>query len=398
MSMAAAWHLLMVEDDRSYVLLLRAYLDAWAGEPIELDHVSRLSDALERLAVRDYDAVLLDLGLPDGVGSGLVERLCQAFPTVPVIVLTGLDDDRQGAQAIEAGAREYHNKTRTDGRTLWSAIQNAVVRQRLEMRVRESETEHRALFYENPFPVFVYDSETWRFLAVNDAAAALYGHTRDLMLAMTVLELHPDEDVERVRERISGVLPDVARSEWKQLRRDGSLIEVELTSHPVSFRRRPARLVIVNDVTEQRRAEAALRASEQRLREMFQQSLGFMCMHGLDGRIQAINPAGAAFLGAPAEALVGSELGEHLPAAARDAYVQYLAELRRSGTSAGRLAALDRQGGLRVLEYSARVYEHPPDEPVVMTSALDVTRQLPDDAGIRAGGWSDRPPSHRGQG
>lgn len=371
--MANAWRLLVIEDDRSYVLLLRAYLDAWAGEAIELDHVSRLGEALDRLAEgREYDAALLDLGLPDGVGLGLVERLCHAHPGLPVIVLTGLDDDSLGAQAIEAGAREYATKTRTDGRTLWSAIQNAVVRHRLELRVRESESEHRALFYENPFPVFVYDSETLRFLAVNDAAAALYGYTREQLLRMSLPDIHPAGDLERVRAGASAVLPAVARGEWRQVRADSSVIDVELVSNPIQFQHRPARLVIVSDVTEQRRAEALISGGDQRLRQLFDLSLGLMCMHGLDGRILAINPAGAAMLGATPVELLGVEIGAFFAPDSTLRDVDYLAALRRAGGHSGRLRLVGRGGVPHLLDYVARVHEQSGEPPVVMGHGIEV--------------------------
>ncbi len=128
-------------------------------------------------------------------------------------------------------------------------------RQRAEHALRESETRYRVLFESNPQPMWVYDLETLSFLAVNEAAITHYGYTRAEFLAMTIVDIRPPEE-----EPAAGV--------WRHRHKDGTLIEVEIATHALTFAGRPAKLVLANNVTERRRAESALRDSEARYRAL----------------------------------------------------------------------------------------------------------------------------------
>jgi two-component system, cell cycle sensor histidine kinase and response regulator CckA len=130
--------------------------------------------------------------------------------------------------------------------------------------LRESEERYRALFQDNPQPMWVYAEDTLRFLAVNDAAIAHYGFTREEFLAMTVIGLHPPEGRALLEERDS---PARARlqaphGEWRHQARNGTPLEVEVVSYPVPFGDVRARLAISNDLTEKRLLESQLRQSQ----------------------------------------------------------------------------------------------------------------------------------------
>ena len=117
-------------------------------------------------------------------------------------------------------------------------------------------------FAANPLPMWVYDAESLRFLAVNDAAVRHYGWSRDEFLAMTILEIRPREDVERllahVRRETGSTVPGV----WRHQRKDGSIIDVEITAGRMDFDGREAALVLAHDVTERLRLEQRLAQAE----------------------------------------------------------------------------------------------------------------------------------------
>ena len=133
--------------------------------------------------------------------------------------------------------------------------------------LRESEVHHRRLFESNPHPMWVYDLQTLQFLDVNDAAVAQYGYSRDQFLAMKIMDIRPAEDMPRVlasvAQRVQGI---ETGGVWRHHRRDGSELEVEINSHVLEYRGRPAKLVSAHDVTRRNEAERALRESEERLR------------------------------------------------------------------------------------------------------------------------------------
>ena len=127
----------------------------------------------------------------------------------------------------------------------------------------ESEARHRLLFESNPLPLWVYDLETLRFLAVNDAAVVRYGFSRDEFLGMTLKDIRPPDDVPALLESVRQVTSGFSQSGvWRHRLKDGQIIRVEIVSHTVDFGGRRAELVLAHDVTERLRAEADLRESE----------------------------------------------------------------------------------------------------------------------------------------
>jgi PAS domain S-box-containing protein len=145
-------------------------------------------------------------------------------------------------------------------------------RKRAEEALRESETRYRSLFENNSLPMWVYDYESLVFLDVNDAAVERYGYSREEFLAMTIKDIRPAEDIPSLLANVRTLTsefdpPDV----WRHRKKDGTVIDVEITSHALDYAGRPARLVLANDVTERLRAEAEIRrlneALEQRVVE-----------------------------------------------------------------------------------------------------------------------------------
>ncbi|HWP03352.1 MAG TPA: ATP-binding protein [Gemmatimonadaceae bacterium] len=137
---------------------------------------------------------------------------------------------------------------------------------RLEANVQQlsqSEARYRLLFEATPQPMWVYDLETLRFMAVNEAAVAHYGYSREEFLAMTIKDIRPEEEVPRLLEFLEDGLGDASRSgPWRHRKKDGTPIQVEISSHDVVFEGRPARLVVVQDVTERLALEERLRQSQ----------------------------------------------------------------------------------------------------------------------------------------
>src|SRR6185436_5995282 len=107
MSTKSLKKVLLVEDNRGDARLLREMFSE-QGPPhnVELTHVGCMGDAEKHLAERGFDVILLDLGLPDAQGLGAVRRAHAAAPRVPLVVLTGLDDDLVALQALQEGAQD----------------------------------------------------------------------------------------------------------------------------------------------------------------------------------------------------------------------------------------------------------------------------------------------------
>ena len=142
-------------------------------------------------------------------------------------------------------------------------------------RLRDPAMPYRFLFENNPLPLMIYDLETLRFLAVNKAMVQAYGYSREEILGMTLKDIHPDDDVRALVENVGEVRNRPAdeidnAGVWKHRLKDGSLIFVEITSHPLVFNHRKAELVVAYNVTEHQRIESELRTSEGRFASFMQ--------------------------------------------------------------------------------------------------------------------------------
>jgi two-component system cell cycle sensor histidine kinase/response regulator CckA len=150
-----------------------------------------------------------------------------------------------------------------------SELEREVVERKLaEEASRDSEARYRLLFESNPFPMWVYDLETLSFLAINDAAVHSYGYSREEFLNMTIKDIRPAEDVPILLDNLTKVFSGLDEAGvWQHRKKDGTIIDAEITSYPLHFAERRAELVLSNDITKRKQTEEALRRSEEQLRQ-----------------------------------------------------------------------------------------------------------------------------------
>ena len=127
-----ALQVLLVEDNAGDVRLLREMFSGERPDSFELTHLLRMSEAEAHLAKGGVDIVLLDMGLPDGHGLDTVRRAHAAAPGVPLIILTGLDDEALAAEAMTQGAQDYMIKGQIESRALPRALRHAIERHRMQ--------------------------------------------------------------------------------------------------------------------------------------------------------------------------------------------------------------------------------------------------------------------------
>jgi diguanylate cyclase (GGDEF)-like protein len=179
--------LVLIEDNVEYARLVRELLrDAWPAR-FDIDHFERLSDAHAQLQAGEADCVLLDLGLVDASGLEAVAKVKQLAPKLPVVVLTGHDDEAIAVRAVKAGAQDYLVKGRTDGSLIARAVRYAIERKGAELELAHqalhdslTELPNRALFLDrleqalvrtqrNPSPVAVLFLDIDSFKLINDS-------------------------------------------------------------------------------------------------------------------------------------------------------------------------------------------------------------------------------------
>ncbi len=129
-----AMRILLVEDNPGDARLLQEMLADAVGQTTEMLRVGQLSAALDLLAIESFDVALLDLGLPDSSGIGTFEKLHEQHPDVPVVVLSGLDDESVAISAVERGAQDYLAKGHLSGTMLLRALRYAITRHGAQAR------------------------------------------------------------------------------------------------------------------------------------------------------------------------------------------------------------------------------------------------------------------------
>jgi two-component sensor histidine kinase len=134
-------HILLVEDNPGDARLLREMFATERPESYEITHLPRLGLALNHLAKGGVDVVLLDLGLPDGEGLDTVRRVRKLAPQVPLIVISGRDDDAAVAEAMLEGVQDYLVKGQIETRALPRALRHAIERFRLLAKAAQANAE-----------------------------------------------------------------------------------------------------------------------------------------------------------------------------------------------------------------------------------------------------------------
>ncbi len=339
---------LVVDDDARNRYLLRVVL---AARGIAVTEANDGAEALERARASPPDIVISDLLMPVMDGFRLLAqwKADPALSAIPFLVYTATYTDARDERLVrELGADGFLLKPAEPDRLMAAvdaALERAARRRtdrtpavpapaekapseaertgeagampgsatslyhealvaKLESKTREleasnrrlaeSERHYRNLFDANPHPMWVFDVETLRFLAVNDAAVHHYGWSRDEFLAMTIEEIRPREDVDRLRTRVVTVAPDafLEAGLWRHVKRDGTAIDVEIRSHGIDFFGHRARIVLANDLTARVRAERERRESERLLRQVLDTLHVGVWQVDAGGRIVAANPAG----------------------------------------------------------------------------------------------------------
>src|SRR6202022_870679 len=124
--------LLLIEDNQGDARLLQEMLNAPSVTGTEVSHVTTMSDAESHLRRHVVDIIVLDLGLPDAHGVEAIRRAHAAPPRIPLVVLTGLDDESLAAQALQEGAQDYLLKGQIEARGLLRSLRYAIERKTME--------------------------------------------------------------------------------------------------------------------------------------------------------------------------------------------------------------------------------------------------------------------------
>ena len=304
---ASAIAILLIEDNPGDARLVREMLRE-VNHPglFALTTVDRLALARDQLAEHAFDVVLLDLTLPDSRGLATLTEVRRLAPAVPIVVLTGLDDEDSALKAVQGGAQDYLVKGQGDGDLIRRAIRYAIERFRSDAALRRSEARLRAIFERAGIGILLVDGDG-RCVEANPALMRMTGFQADELVGQQLADLTLADD--------NGAADPLAIAELLAGRRDLSQAEKRFrhkAGHAVWGRMTvtlvrgagtdpPLLLCLIEDVTERRHMEERLRLAA----VVLENTSEGVFVTDPEHRIIIVNPAFSHLTGYGADEVIG---------------------------------------------------------------------------------------------
>lgn len=272
MSPTAVVRVLMVEDNAADARLVTEFLLESEPRRFAVTNVRLLREARETLRSDGFDVIILDLGLPDSEGLDTLRQIRAEAARTPIIVLTGLDDESTGIEAVNSGAQDYLVKGAATGYLLRHSVVYAIERAKVEATIRERDERFRQLADNMREVFFVVDAFFRETLYVSPGYEQVWGTPCQALYDRPAgfLDSVLPEDVDIVRENIAHVQngEDAGEIEFRITRPDGERRWILTHAMPVRDANGNVYRIagVAMDVTDRRRATEALQESETRYR------------------------------------------------------------------------------------------------------------------------------------
>jgi PAS domain S-box-containing protein len=317
---------LLIEDNPGDARLMREYLSDPAGVSFQLEHCATLGQGLERLNQGGIDLVLLDLSLPDSPMEETFRRAHAAAPAVPIIVMSGLDDEQVAIQTVQEGAQDYLVKTYVDTRLLVHAMRYAIERKRAEEALAHERDLLHTLLDNLPDRIYFKDDQS-RFTRISLAVAEQFKlrHPREAM-GKTDRDFFSHQHADSALHDETLVMqtgqPILGKVE-QEIHPDGSMTWALTSKLPL--KNRQGKIIgnfgISRDITEIKKIEEQLQTERNLLRSLIDNLPDYIYVKDTEGRYLLDNIAHRRWLGADAESeVIGKKVTDFVPAAKVNAF------------------------------------------------------------------------------
>lgn len=266
------YHLLLVEDNLGDILLIEEYLHEKILN-LKLTVANTFEEAQEKLIDEDqqYDAIILDLTLPDLQGEELILQVKKLAEDISIVVLTGYSNIEFGMKSLSLGVSDYLLKDELTPTTLYKSIIYSIGRYRISRQLKHSELRYKELFHLSPQPMYLYNLNTLEFIDVNKAAVDHYGYSKEEFLSMNLKQIRPESEVPKLVKMIGSIREGKFTGGpriFSHKKKNGEIITVEIKSNLIVHEGIKAEVVLANDITERMRYIKAIEDQNKRLQEI----------------------------------------------------------------------------------------------------------------------------------
>jgi len=306
--------ILLIEDDSGDARLIRELLAEGDGASFDLEHVDCLLKGLTRLAQGGVDIVLLDLTLPDSHDLDGLGKISAQTLEVPIVVLSGVSDERVTIKAVRDGAQDYLVKGEIDSNLLVRSIRYAIERQRLRVALHESEALYRLLANNIADVIWTADAEA-RITYVSPSIKRVLGYTVEETMKLKISDILTPDSTERARRFVKWQMKTFARGvqyppasmTLEHVRKDGSTVWAEVMLSFIQDKNGNVTGIMgaSRDITERKKAEEALRQMEEKYRQHFENVSDVIFSYDREFRILSMSPSVKHMLGYSPEELIG---------------------------------------------------------------------------------------------
>ena len=326
---------LLIEDNLGDARLVKEMLADAGASKFSLTRVGLLSEGLSLLRNERHHVILLDLSLPDGHGLDTIRQVCDVAPHLPVVILTGLDDETIAIRAVQEGAEDYLVKGQMDGNLLARAVRYAIERKRAEEALRESEERYRTIL-ENVEDGYYEVDLSGNITFFNDSMCRISDAPKEQLIGLNNRKYMDPENAKKVFQAFNEVYrtgKPRGECDWEILRRNGTKGYVEASislrkdasGRPIGFRG------IVRDITERKRTEELLRESEEKYRTIIENIQDGYFEVDLAGDFTFFNDAVCRHFGYTAQELKGMNYRQYTDEQTAAELGQLYAKLYRTG-------------------------------------------------------------------
>jgi PAS domain S-box-containing protein len=374
---------LLIEDDRLHAQVIEGMAKSDEGL-FEIEIVDSLEAGAKRAASGDIELIILDLALTEGEGANNFKAIHNKYPDIPTIILSTPGHEDVVWEAINSGATDYLVKWQLNSNLLQRSMRYAIESKRTEIALREHEFVLRHLANSLPEVIVLFNLTDNRVVYGNEHAIQMFGSSIiNPGFFRPLSHVHP-EDFSRVRDSFEILLENSGQesnssefrvkngsNEWRWLdcrhvvyRRDdgGKPLEILCTAH---------------DITERKLAEAALRESEDRYRDLVENGGLYIGTHDAEGRILTVNQLVLDFLGLidPAQ-IIGKNIGDFLSRKGGPPFVHYLKTVLTEGRATGIAKFQNSSGRAIYIEYINSSRRDVKGAPIVRCIGRDVSSRV----------------------